>query len=115
MRVTPDEGVSAVADSFTSPRHEAFHGFGGRHTRLDQRWRVAGQEVPARLVTWVALPDTADYHFDQRSPIVLPDDAERGLEATFPEDGEDDADYDWTLHRDHNDIRRRLRPGPNSG
>jgi len=30
-------GVAAMADSFSSPAGEAFHGFGGRHNSLDQR------------------------------------------------------------------------------
>ncbi|HMD51397.1 MAG TPA: hypothetical protein VKG62_01685, partial [Solirubrobacteraceae bacterium] len=30
------EGVAAMADSFSSPAGEAFHGFGGRHNALDQ-------------------------------------------------------------------------------
>jgi sulfoquinovosidase len=33
---TDPTGVAAMADSFTSSAHEAFHGFGGRHDSLDQ-------------------------------------------------------------------------------
>ncbi len=36
-RVTPDTGVSAVADAFEAPVGERFQGFGGRHDELDQR------------------------------------------------------------------------------
>ncbi|HEX2128581.1 MAG TPA: TIM-barrel domain-containing protein, partial [Solirubrobacterales bacterium] len=36
-RVTPDDGVYAVADSFAASPGEAFRGFGGRHNALDQR------------------------------------------------------------------------------
>jgi sulfoquinovosidase len=36
-RITPDAGVTAVAESFASPAGEAFQGFGGRHDELDQR------------------------------------------------------------------------------
>ena len=36
-RVTPDGGVSAVADNFETPPDERFQGFGGRHDELDQR------------------------------------------------------------------------------
>ena len=39
LRVTPSSrrGVISMADSFVSPRGEAFHGFGGRHWGVDQR------------------------------------------------------------------------------
>jgi alpha-glucosidase len=36
-RVTPGDGVAAIADSFASRAGEPFRGFGGRHNRLDQR------------------------------------------------------------------------------
>jgi alpha-D-xyloside xylohydrolase len=36
-RVTPGDGVVAMADSFASREGEPFRGFGGRHNRLDQR------------------------------------------------------------------------------
>ena len=36
-RLTPDDGVTAVADAFLTPEDEAFGGFGGRHDELDQR------------------------------------------------------------------------------
>ncbi len=36
-KVTPGDGVAAVADSFASREGEPFRGFGGRHNRLDQR------------------------------------------------------------------------------
>jgi alpha-glucosidase len=36
-RPTPAAGVATMADSFSSPRSEAFHGFGGRHNAIDQR------------------------------------------------------------------------------
>ena len=36
-RVTPDDGVIAIGDSFASGPGEAFHGFGGRHNAIDQR------------------------------------------------------------------------------
>jgi sulfoquinovosidase len=40
-RPTPSTGVSVVADSFGAGRHEAFHGFGGRHNSIDQRgWKL---------------------------------------------------------------------------
>jgi sulfoquinovosidase len=40
-RPTPSAGVSAVANSFAAGRHEAFHGFGGRHNSIDQRgWKL---------------------------------------------------------------------------
>jgi alpha-glucosidase len=35
--VTPRAGVATIADSFSSSRDEAFHGFGGRHDYIDQR------------------------------------------------------------------------------
>jgi alpha-glucosidase len=35
--VTPRVGVATIADSFSSSRDEAFHGFGGRHDYIDQR------------------------------------------------------------------------------
>ncbi len=38
-RPVPASGVAAIADSFASRRGEAFHGFGGRHDRLDQHGR----------------------------------------------------------------------------
>jgi alpha-glucosidase len=34
---TPTTGVATMADSFSSPAGEAFHGFGGRHDAIDQR------------------------------------------------------------------------------
>jgi len=34
---TPGEDVVAIGDSFQSDAGESFHGFGGRHNRLDQR------------------------------------------------------------------------------
>jgi alpha-D-xyloside xylohydrolase len=36
-RVTPDDGVVAMADSFVTRDGQPFRGFGGRHNRLDQR------------------------------------------------------------------------------
>nr|MDQ5807779.1 hypothetical protein [Actinomycetota bacterium] len=36
-RVTPGDGVVAMADSFATRDGEPFRGFGGRHNRLDQR------------------------------------------------------------------------------
>jgi alpha-glucosidase (family GH31 glycosyl hydrolase) len=36
-KVTPGDGVVAMADSFASREGEPFRGFGGRHNRLDQR------------------------------------------------------------------------------
>lgn len=51
MRVTPDLGVSAVATSFVSPAGEAFHGFGGRHTRVDQRGRTLTGWIQAQNVS----------------------------------------------------------------
>ncbi len=37
VRPTRPRGVITVADAFVAGRHEAFHGFGGRHQGLDQR------------------------------------------------------------------------------
>jgi len=34
---SPSAGVAGVADTFSSPAGEAFHGFGGRHIGVDQR------------------------------------------------------------------------------
>lgn len=39
-RPQPATGVATMADAFTSPGGEAFHGFGGRHDALDQRGRA---------------------------------------------------------------------------
>ncbi|HEX2085821.1 MAG TPA: TIM-barrel domain-containing protein [Solirubrobacteraceae bacterium] len=36
-RVTPDDGVVAMADSFVTREGQPFRGFGGRHNALDQR------------------------------------------------------------------------------
>lgn len=36
-RPVPADGVVGMADAFTSPAGEAFHGFGGRHDNLDVR------------------------------------------------------------------------------
>jgi hypothetical protein len=102
----------------------------------DVTWRVDGHEVPARLFEWagawtgfttaapdvdlavvghgldgrglslVELTDTSAYHFDHRSAIVLPDDAERGEEATCISDSDDTTEHGWPLHPDHNDVTR---------
>jgi sulfoquinovosidase len=37
VRPSSVDGVASMADSFSSGRDEAFHGFGGRHNELDQR------------------------------------------------------------------------------
>ena len=37
VRVTPDDGVGAVADSFAAGSQDTFRGFGGRHNAMDQR------------------------------------------------------------------------------
>lgn len=60
MRVTPDAGVVAVANSFTSPRGEAFRGFGGRHTRVDQRGRTLSGWIQAQNVSAGQLQPGAD-------------------------------------------------------
>ncbi len=60
MRVTPDAGVSAVSTSFASPAGEAFHGFGGRHTRVDQRGRTLTGWIQAQNLSAGQLQPVAD-------------------------------------------------------
>lgn len=102
----------------------------------DVIWRVDGHEVPARLFDWagawtgfttaagevdlvavghrldgrglslVKLTDTPADHFDHQSPIVLPDDAERGVKANGIAESGDTVKYDWPLQLDHHDVTR---------
>jgi hypothetical protein len=104
----------------------------------DVTWRVDGHEVPARLFGWagawtgfttaaadvdlvavghglngrglslVELSDTSAYHFDYRSPIVLPDDAKRGEETTCIGESGDTTDHGWPLHPDHDAVTREF-------
>ncbi len=59
--VTPRQGVAAMADSFSSVRSEAFHGFGGRHSYLDQRGQdlynwLQQQNVGSGTATGITAP-----------------------------------------------------------
>lgn len=60
MSVTPDAGVVAVADSFQTDRTERFHGFGGRHTRVDQRGRTLTGWLQAQNLSAGQLQPAAD-------------------------------------------------------
>lgn len=55
-RVTPDQGVSVIGDSFVSAHGESFRGFGGRHNALDQRGHS--------FFNWVQQQNTGAGPFD---------------------------------------------------
>ena len=57
VRITPDERVAGVAAAFACSSDEAFHGFGGRRDRTDQR----GQRFANWCEEFMQRPDAAEW------------------------------------------------------
>ena len=80
-RPSPADGVEAMADSFQTRAGQPFHGFGGRHNRIDQRG--------GRFYNWVAQQNVGP---GSLSPLVTPLPGMGGDRYQFP-NGEEAAYY----------------------
>ena len=66
----PATGVALMSDAFDSSAGEAFHGFGGRHNRLDQHGQVVTSFVDEENLTGRGTPGSPDAVLFPNGPLA---------------------------------------------